>query len=107
MILPTLYEYTYFTQQKSKLNAQLNLAVNSTLSNMRLGLYNTPKMVKGNGQTLVKDAVKLNPLVAKTTNVWENRIDGHWRIFYYTNPGGNLTVLCIGHLDDNGRLMEP
>lgn len=105
--MPTVYEYTYFTQQTVRLPAALKLAVNSTLSNMRLGIYNTPKMVKGGGQGLVKTKVKMNPAIAAATNVWETRIDGHWRIFYYTNPGGNLTVLSIGHLDDNSRLMEP
>ena len=105
--MPEVYQYTYFSQQTSKLPAVLKLAVNSTLKNLQLGIYNTPKKVKGNGQGLVKTKVKMNPAVAAGTDVWETRIDGHWRIFYYTNPGGNLTVLSIGHLDDNSRLMEP
>ncbi len=105
--MPLVYEYTYFTQQTAKLDQALKMAVNSTLSKLRLGIFNTPKMVKGGGQQLVKTKVKMNPAVAANTSVWETRIDGHWRIFYYTNPGGNLTVLSIGHLDENSRLMEP
>jgi hypothetical protein len=49
----------------------------------------------------------MNPVVAKATTVYECRIDGHWRMFYFINPGGNTTALCIGHLDDNNRLMLP
>jgi hypothetical protein len=98
------------TDQKTRLtksNPVLRLAVNQTLTNMRLGIFNTPKMPKGNGQQLIADRVKLNPDVARHTSIFECRIDGHWRIFYFTNPGGNITALCIGHLDDNNRLMLP
>jgi hypothetical protein len=105
--MPQIYEYTYFSQQKTKLNDDLRFAVNKTLTDMKLGRYNTPKMVQGNGQSLVKTKVSMNTGLASAIKVWENRIDGHWRIFYYTNSGGNLTVLCIGHLDPNSRLMEP
>lgn len=105
--MPLVYEYTYFTQQKTKLDEVLRTKVNSTLTNMRMGIFNTSKQVAGNGQTLVKNKVQMSAAVAKATEVWECRIDGHWRIFYYKNPGGNITALCIGHLDPNSRLMEP
>jgi len=108
--MPTIYEYTYFSQQKAALNDRTNpsrAALNQTLTNMRLGIFNTPKMPKGNGQNLVASTVRLNQAVARATSIFECRIDGHWRVFYYTNPGGNITALCIGHLDDNNRLMLP
>jgi hypothetical protein len=105
--MPTIYEYTYFTQQKARLDAALRQKLNTTLSSMRMGLFNTSKQVAGNGQTLVKNKVNMAPDVARNTEVLECRIDGHWRIFYYKNPGGNITALCIGHLDPNSRLMEP
>lgn len=101
--MPTIYEYTYFSQQKKNLPGTLRLSLNSTLSNMRMGIYNNPLQVQGRGQNLVKNKVGMTAPV----NVWENRIDGHWRVFYYTNPGGNITALCIGHLDPNSRLMMP
>jgi hypothetical protein len=105
--MPQVYEYTYFSQQKTTLDAKLRTALNTTLTNLRAGTFNTPKQVQGAGQNLVKSRVGMNPAVARNISVWETRIDGHWRIFYYVNPGGNLTLLCIGHLDPNSRLMEP
>ena len=108
--MPMIYEYGYLTDQKKRLSDRTNptrMAVNQALTNMKLGMFNTPKTPKGNGQELITDAVKMNPAVARATTVWECRIDGHWRVFYYNNPGGNITALCIGHLDPNNRLMLP
>ena len=101
--MPQIYEYTYFSQQKKDLASDLRLRLNSTLSEMRLERFNTPKKVAGNGQSLVKKKVNMTG----TAEVWECRIDGHWRVFYYTNPGGRITALCVGHLDPNNRLMLP
>lgn len=101
--MPLVYKYAYFSQLKSKLDPRLRETLNKTLSNIRMGVFNTPKKVAGGGQKLVKDTVNM----AAKAVVWETRIDGHWRVFYFTNPGGNVSVMCIGHLDPNGRLMQP
>lgn len=104
--MPQVYEYTYFSRQKTALAGDLRNNVNLCLSQMRMGRLNTPKMLKPTGERLVVSRVNMNPNVARAQNIYETRIDGHWRIFYY-QQGGNYTALCIGHLDESNRLDLP
>jgi hypothetical protein len=55
--MPAIYEYGYLTTQKGKLDEKhppFRSAVNQTLSNMRVGLFNTSKTRRARGSNSSK-----------------------------------------------------
>jgi hypothetical protein len=101
----TLYETTYFSQQKSHslALAPLRAAINSRLSDLR-------GLTQFAGQTPVVSAAARTAILGAAGNpttlnnhVYEIPISGHWRIFFAQSRAG-VIVLGVGHL--NGNTLE-